>query len=214
MSSPGTPNREIENITSLRRRGLLTAEAYELHLAALGVKAPGAGRLSWWLQPFAILVAVVGCVVGIPAVIFQELQAAFGPFIAAPVIEEAMKPAGIYILMLRWPQALLGRLHTALLAALAGLTFGLIESFIYVKVYFPDEGSDFVLFRFTVPVLMHTVASFIVGYGLSRTVIDWAAGRAPFPKVTRNFYFAAVALHAIYNTAAVILSLTGVLEFD
>jgi len=214
MSSPGTPNREIENITSLRRRGLLTAEAYELHLAALGVKAPGAGRRSWWLQPFAILVAVVGCVVGIPAVIFQELQAAFGPFVAAPVIEEAMKPAGIYILMLRWPQALLGRLHTALLAALAGLTFGLIESFIYVKVYFPDEGSDFVLFRFTVPVLMHTVASFIVGYGLSRTVIDWAAGRAAFPKVTRNFYFAAVALHAIYNTVAVILSLTGVLEFD
>ena len=214
MSSPGTPNREIENITSLRRRGLLTAEAYELHLAALGVKAPVAGRRSWWLQPFAILVAVVGCVVGIPAVIFQELQAAFGPFVAAPVIEEAMKPAGIYILMLRWPQALLGRLHTALLAALAGLTFGLIESFIYVKVYFPDEGSDFVLFRFTVPVLMHTVASFIVGYGLSRTVIDWAAGRAPFPKVTRNFYFAAVALHAIYNTVAVILSLTGVLEFD
>jgi len=125
-----------------------------------------------------------------------------------------MKPAGIYILLLRWPQALLGRLHTALLAALAGLTFGLIESFIYVKVYSPDEGSDYVLFRFTVPVLMHTVASFIVGYGLSRTVIDWAAGRAPFPKLTRNFYFAAVALHVVYNTVAVILSLTGVLDFD
>jgi RsiW-degrading membrane proteinase PrsW (M82 family) len=215
MSSTGTPGKEkeIENITSLRQRGLLTAEAYELHLAALGVKAPDANPASLWLQPFAVLVAVVGCVVGMPAVILQEVQSGL-PVFAAPVIEEAMKPAGVYILMLRWPRLLLGRLHTAVLAALGGLTFGLIESLIYVKIYFPDEGSDYVLFRFTVPVLMHTVASFIVGYGLSRTVIDWAAGRAPLPKLTRNFYFAAVALHLTYNIVAVILSLTGVLDFD
>jgi len=207
---------QLETLTSLRRRGLLSADAYNLRLAVLGVKPPQTGRRSLWLQPFAVLVAVIGCVVGIPAVVFQELQAGFliGALVAAPVIEEAMKPTGVYILLLRWPQALLGRLHTAMLSALAGLTFGLIESLIYVKVYFPDEGSDFVLFRFTVPVLMHTIASGIVGFGLSRTVIDWAAGRAPLPRVTRNFYFAAVALHAIYNTVAVILSVSGVLDFD
>jgi RsiW-degrading membrane proteinase PrsW (M82 family) len=153
--------------------------------------------------------------VGIPGVVFQELQVfGLGAFVAAPVIEEAMKPAGIYILMLRWPQALLGRGHTAMLAAIAGLTFGLIESYIYVEFYFPELGSDYVLFRFTVPVLMHVVASSIVGYGLNRSLIDWAAGRAPFPKETRSFYFAAVALHAVYNLVAVILAVTGELDFD
>jgi RsiW-degrading membrane proteinase PrsW (M82 family) len=212
MNPSGT---ELENITSLRRRGLLTAEAYQLHLATLGVKAPDAGPASFWLQPFAVLVTIIGCVLAIPGVILQEIQSgALGAFVAAPVIEEALKPAGIYILLLRWPRALHGRQHTALLGALAGLTFGLIESYVYVTYYFPDEGSDYVLFRFTVPILLHVTGSTIVGYGLTRAVIDWAAGRAVFPKLTRNLFFAAAALHAIYNTVAVILSVTGVLDFD
>ena len=206
---------QLETLASLRRRGLLPAEAYRVQVEALTearAEAP-AGPVSLPWHVFAVIVAVVGCVIAIPGVIFQELQAA-GSIIAAPVIEEAMKPAGVYLLMLRWPRALLGRLHIAVLAAIAGLTFGLIESWIYVTIYFPDEGSDYVLFRFTVPVTLHVVASFIVGLGLSRTIIDWAAGRAPFPRRTRNFYFAGAGLHALYNLTAVILALSGVLEFD
>lgn len=206
-----------ETITSLRGRGLLSVDAYNLHLAALGLGPDGWPlRRSPLLQPLAVVVALVGCMFGIVGAVLQEIQSGLflGPFIAAPLIEEALKPTGIYIILLRWPWALLGRLHIALLTALAGLCFGLIESYIYVTFYNPDGGSDYVLFRFTVPVLMHVVASFIVGLGLSRSVIDWASGRAPFPKRTRNFYFAAAGLHAVYNTTAVILVLTGVLEFD
>jgi RsiW-degrading membrane proteinase PrsW (M82 family) len=206
---------QLETLQSLRRRGLLPADAYRLQVEALTVardEAP-AGPVSLPLHFFAVLVAVLGCVIAIPGVIFQELQAA-GSIIAAPVIEEALKPTGVYLLMLRWPRALRGRLHIAVLAAIAGLTFGLIESYIYVTLYFPDEGSDYVLFRFTVPVMLHVVASFIVGLGLSRTIIDWAAGRAPFPKRTRNFYLAGAGLHALYNFTAVILALSGVLDFD
>ncbi|HWC30324.1 MAG TPA: PrsW family glutamic-type intramembrane protease, partial [Dehalococcoidia bacterium] len=189
MSQQELAGPNVEVLTSLRRRGLMSAHAFQLQVAALAPEAPG--RRSLWLQPFAVIVTVLGCIIAIPGVVFQELQAGgFGPIFAAPIIEEAMKPAGIYILMLRWPKALLGRAHTAFLAGVAGLTFGLIESLVYVTLYFPDEGSDFVLFRFTVPLLMHVTASTIVGWGLSRTVIDWAAGRAAFPKTTRNFYFA------------------------
>jgi hypothetical protein len=83
-----------------------------------------------------------------------------------------------------------------------------------VTVYFPDEGSEFVLYRFTVTPTMHVIASFVVGLGLSRTVIDWAAGRAPFPRRTRTFYIAGAAFHALYNLTAVILVLVGVLDFD
>jgi len=206
---------QLETLQSLRRRGLLPAEAYRLQVEAITVAADEAtaGPLSLQWQLFGVFIAVLGCVIAIPGVIFQEIQAA-GSIIAAPVIEEALKPTGVYLLMLRWPRALRGRLHTAVLCAIAGLTFGLIESWIYVTIYFPDEGSDYVLFRFTVPVMLHVIASSIVGLGLSRTIIDWAAGRAPFPKRTRNFYFAGAGLHAVYNLAAVILTLVGVIEFD
>ena len=206
-----------EAITSLRRRGLLSAEAYKLHLAALGLRPDGSlVSQSPWLQPLAVVVALLGSIFGIIGAVFQEIQSGLllAPFIAAPLIEEALKPTGIYILLVRWPRALLGRLHTAALTALAGLCFGLIESYVYVTFYYPEGKSDYVLYRFTVPVLMHTLASFIVGLGLTRGVIDWAAGRAPFPKRTRNFYFAAVGLHAAYNITAVVLVLTGVLDFD
>lgn len=182
-----------------------------------GGVVPDRTRSGFRLRVLAVALALFGGLLGIAGAFFQELVAGGGIgviFIGAPLIEEALKPAGVYLLLLRWPQALAGRLHTALLTALSGLSFGLVESLVYVSVYFPDQGEDFVVFRFTVPVFMHALASFIVGLGLSRAVIDWAAGRAPMPKRARNFYLAGVGLHSVYNTGAVVLALTGVLSFE
>jgi RsiW-degrading membrane proteinase PrsW (M82 family) len=168
------------------------------------------------LQVLAVILALLGGLLGAVGAVVQEVQSGGGillAFVAAPFIEEALKPAGIYLLLIRWPQALRGRWHTALLTGMSGLTFGLIESFVYVKLYFPDHGDDFVLYRFTVPVLVHFIASFIVGMGLSRGLIDWAAGRSKVPTQTRTFFLAAVSLHAVYNITAVVLSLTGILDF-
>lgn len=165
----------------------------------------------------AIAVALAGGALGIAGAFVQELQSAGSGillvFLGAPIIEEALKPAGVYVLLARWPQALRGQLHTASLTALAGLSFGLIESLIYVTLYFPDASDGFVLFRFTVTPAMHALASFIVGLGLDRGLIDWAAGRGLFPKRTRNAFLAGMALHAAYNTVAVVLWLAGVMEF-
>jgi RsiW-degrading membrane proteinase PrsW (M82 family) len=203
---------DLGNMHSLRQRGLISAQAYEAHLQRLYLHPE---RPSVLLQPIALLLALLGGVLGVFGAIVQELQSGglAAPFIAAPIIEEALKPAGIYILLIVWPRALAGRLHTATLAAISGLCFGLIESYVYVTWYYPEGDSAYVLFRFTVPVMMHTMASFLVGFGLSRQILDWAAGRAAFPRITRNFYIAAVLLHAIYNTTVVALDLTGVLEF-
>jgi RsiW-degrading membrane proteinase PrsW (M82 family) len=234
--------RRLEEIQSLRRQGLLTPkEAYERHLGLMGelawppvavavpvVAAPaavgdpriapstaGMPSIGWHL--FAVVVALLGGAFGVIGAFLQELRAGGGIFLAftgAPIIEEALKPAGVYLLLLRWPQAIAGRLHTALLSALGGLCFGAIESLVYVTLYFPEGGSDFVLFRFTVPLVMHASGSFLVGLGLSRRVFDWAAGRASMPKDARNFYLAAVVLHAGYNTLVTILELAGPLNFD
>jgi RsiW-degrading membrane proteinase PrsW (M82 family) len=182
--------------------------------AARAVVAPRRG-LRYDL--LAVTVAVIGGVLGIGGAAIQELTSGGGILllvVGAPVIEEALKPAGLYILLIRWPHALHGRTHIALLAALSGLTFGIIESFVYVTLYFPEGGSDFVPYRFSVTPALHASASFLVGLGLTRAIIDWAMGRGSLPKSTRTFYIAGVLLHAVYNLAAVILEVAGVLEFQ
>ena len=67
-------------------------------------------------------------VVGIIGAFFQEAQSTLTyillPFIGAPLIEEALKPSGIYLALLWWPRALRSQLLTALFCALSGLPFG------------------------------------------------------------------------------------------
>ena len=166
----------------------------------------------------AVSLAVLGGALGIVGSFVQELQhGGFAPYsaiIVAPIVEEALKPAGIYLLLLRWPYAAGSRLTVALLTALSGLVFGIIESTVYVTVYFPDASDALVNYRFSVTLAMHVVASFVMGLGLSRSIIDWTAGRAPFPKSTRNFYIIAVLLHAAFNASVIVLSLAGVLDFE
>ena len=157
--------------------------------------------------------ALLGGVFGILGAVIQEVRGGgflLLPFLGAPIIEEIVKPSGVYLLLVRWPRLLRGRLHTALLAALAGLSFGVIEALVYVEVYVPDAPSWFVTYRFTLPLFMHAAASFIVGLGINRGLLDWAGSGSPLPKATRNFYLAGIGLHAVFNTVAISLAIAGV----
>lgn len=169
------------------------------------------------LQLWALTLALFGGVLGIIGALVQEIQsfASLGVILivlGAPIIEEVLKPSGIYILLVRWPHALRGRLHTASLTAISGLVFGYIESLVYITIYYPEGGDTFVLFRLTVTPAMHMIASFLVGLGLSTALVDWANGRAPLPKSSRKFFMAGIGLHAAYNGTAVILSVSGVID--
>jgi len=128
------------------------------------------------------------------------------------VIEEIFKPIGVYLGQVWLPQALRSCLYTAFLAALGGIAFGLIESWVYVNIYVDDPSDDYRLFRYTVPVALHATASFVVGFGVTRGVVEWVNGRAKLPRSSRNFYIGGVALHSVYNTTAVVLSLAGVFD--
>ena len=166
---------------------------------------------------WTVLVALIGGVFGIFGAFVGETQTGgliLLPILGAPIIEEALKPVGVYLLQARWPHLLLGRVHTAFLGALAGLTFGVIEALVYVYIYVPDPSDAFVTYRFTWPLVMHTFCSMLVGLGITRQVISWANGENRLPKSSRNLYIVAVAIHATYNTMAVILSLSGVVDFD
>lgn len=166
----------------------------------------------------SVLLAVIGGFLGIIGALVQEIQSTTTyillPFLGAPIIEEALKPSGIYLALVWWPRALKSQLFTAVLCALSGLVFGVIESFVYVTLYVEDPSDEFIVFRFSVPLGLHAACSYLVGLGLNQRVIDWAAGRSKLPKSSRNLYIAAVALHAAYNTIAVILSVSGVIDFD
>ena len=164
---------------------------------------------------FTILVALIGGLLGIVGAVIQEFRAGgflLLPILGAPIIEEGLKPVGVYLLQVRWPHLLLGRLHVALLAGLAGLTFGIIEALVYVNVYVDDPPGWFVTYRFTLPLVLHTTGSFLVGLGITARLMAWAQGDGPLPKSSRNFFLAAVALHAVYNTAAIGLGIAGVFD--
>lgn len=197
MSAEGQPPVVLSDTPS-------TAAAAARPRTALGALA---GHL------LAVVVAVLGGVFGIFGAFVQEAQTGgflLLPVLGAPIIEEMVKPAGVYLLLARWPGLLRGRLHTAVLAGLAGLSFGLIEALVYVNIYVSDPPDWFVTYRFTLPLALHTMASFIVGLGITRGLLDWAGGRSPLPKSTRNFYIAGIGLHAAFNATALALSLAGV----
>jgi hypothetical protein len=176
-------------------------------------------RAGLFLQLAIVVLAAVGGVLGILGSLISEVQRGGGfvvlPIIVgAPMIEEAMKPAGVYIALLKWPHALRGALHVALLCALGGLVFGLIESWVYVNVYADDPTDSFIRFRYTVPVAVHVVCSFVYGTGLNRSIIDWANGRGRIDRSTRRAYITAAVVHGTYNFMAIVLSVAGVLSFD
>jgi RsiW-degrading membrane proteinase PrsW (M82 family) len=166
---------------------------------------------------FTVVVALIGGLFGIVGAGVQELRTGgfiLLPILGAPIIEEGLKPIGVYLLQARWPQLLLGRLHTGILGGLAGLTFGVLEALVYVFVYVDDPSDSFVLYRFTAPLALHTFCSFLVGLGVTRQLISWANGENPLPKSSRNLYLTAVAIHAAFNTTAIVLSLAGLIDFD
>jgi RsiW-degrading membrane proteinase PrsW (M82 family) len=192
------------------------AEPVEPPQPATRVAAPSAlprvGPLGLF---FGLLVALIGGFFGIFGAIVQESRNP-GLFLVivlgAPIIEEALKPSGVYLLQVLWPRLVLGRLHAAILAAIGGLTFGIIEALTYVFVYTNDPPGWFVTYRFTLPLVLHTTGSFLVGLGITRQLITWAQQGGPVPKSSRNLYLTAVGIHAIYNTVAVVLSVAGVFD--
>ena len=165
----------------------------------------------------AIALAVLGGLLGIIGAAFREVRAdgfLLLPFVGAPIIEELLKPSGIYIVLWRWPGTLRNRLYTAALTALSGLSFALIEAAVYLTLYVPDHPRWFFIYRLTAPVLLHVSASFLVGLGLSRRLIDWAEDGGSFPKMTRNFMIAAIVLRALFNVTTFSLAIAGVLDVE
>ena len=169
----------------------------------------------WYI--LAPLIAITGGLFGILTAGVEETKyiGFFGPFIAAPLIEEALKPAGVYLLLAKKPAALRSQLYTAFLTGLAGLSFGIIESIVYVTIYARyspvKDTAAFITWRFTICLLLHTVCSFIVGYGINLRLLASVRGDLPFLQGNWKYYLIPVAIHAAYNISVTVLTILNLM---
>lgn len=156
---------------------------------------------------FAFTIAATGGVLGVLGAIIQELSQAslLAVFVAVPMIEEVMKPCGVYLLLVRWPEVLTSRIFTALLAAVGGLSFAVVENIIYLQVYFPEHTQTLVMFRYSACLTMHVVCSFILGFGINQKLLASVRGEVPLLKGNKKFFFIPMIIHSLFNIAAVLV---------
>lgn len=126
-------------------------------------------------------------------------------FVAAPMVEEVMKPAGVYLLLVWWPKVLTSRLFTALLAALGGLSFAVVENILYLQFYFPEHTQALVLFRYSAGLTMHVASSFILGFGINQKLLASVRGEIPLLKDNKKFFIIPMVIHSLFNIMAVVV---------
>lgn len=148
-----------------------------------------------------------GGVLGILGAIIQELSqgSLLVAFVAAPMVEEVMKPAGVYLLLVWWPKVLTSRLFTALLAALGGLSFAVVENILYLQFYFPEHTQALVLFRYSAGLTMHVASSFILGFGINQKLLASVRGEIPLLKGNKKFFIIPMVIHSLFNIMAVVV---------
>lgn len=159
-----------------------------------------------WLL-LAPLIAMAGGIFAIVGAFIEETlhYSIVAPFVVAPIIEEALKPSGVYLLLVKWPKALRSRLYTAFLAALGGLVFAVIENILYLKVYIEDPTTTIIIIRWTLGVALHMGCSFIVGFGINERFLASIKGEIPLLSGNKKFFIIAMVIHGLYNTTAVVL---------
>jgi len=153
------------------------------------------------------LVALLGGLFGILGAAYCEIMygSILVAFVGAPIIEEAIKPAGVYLLLVKRPAVLRSPRYTAFLAGLGGLAFAVVENLVYLNVYIPDPSPTLVLWRYTVCIGIHTACSFIAGYGINEKLLAAVRGEVKFLSFDKRFFIFAMVLHSLYNIFAVLV---------
>ena len=121
----------------------------------------------------------------------------------APLLEEIMKVIGALWVVQRRPYWFRSRTQIILCALGGGFGFAVIENLLYLNVYVTDPSPEFVRWRWTVCVAMHTGFSLIIGLGLAQIWQRTIQTRTP-PDLGRGsvYFIIAIALHASYNAFA------------
>ncbi len=139
----------------------------------------------------------------------------------APAIEEVCKPIAVILMIEKRPRWIRSRRQVVAMSMLGAVVFSALENLFYVFIKAPRTNfatyqawMNFVVFRFTVCSGMHVLATAVFSVGLAKAWRRVRTGGGNFEIETCfRYYVAAVAIHAFYNTAAVLLTLFGVVRF-
>jgi len=172
---------------------------------------PAPKPLSGKWDILAPLLALSGGVFGILGAFITEAthSSLLGAFVAAPIIEETLKPSGLYLILAKWPRALRKPIYTAMLAALGGIAFAIIENLVYLNIYIPEPSTEIIIFRYTACVGIHALCSFIFGLGINLKLLDSIRGHIRFLSCGKRYFFSAMILHGLYNITVFIVQLVS-----
>jgi len=156
--------------------------------------------------PFAVLGAFMQGVQGPHRWYGYAYAVVFGP-----VVEEFLKQSGMIYLLEKKPYRVFAAWQFMFSAVLSALGFAAIENLLYIHVYVdmsklarPDL---FVQYRWAVCTALHVICSTIASLGMIRV---WkkqlADGKAADLGVAYRYFAAAIALHGLYNLAAIFVS--------
>ncbi|NLW50412.1 MAG: PrsW family intramembrane metalloprotease [Candidatus Brocadiaceae bacterium] len=124
-----------------------------------------------------------------------------------PVAEEVMKVAAPFYVVERRPFLFRSPAQIVLCALAAGLAFAAIENVIYLGLYIPRASQAMVAWRWTVCVAVHMGCSLVAGMGVIRVWRDcWERMDRPRLWMAFPYQVVAIAIHAVYNAAAVAFS--------
>lgn len=130
--------------------------------------------------------------------------------LVGPLLEEVLKASGLLWVIEKRPYLLRDRRQILFSAAMSGFCFAAMENFLYLKVYIADPTRELALWRWTICVLLHVGCTSISGYGLARVWERTMSGRTrPNLGLASPFMVAAIVCHAAYNTAMVVLEVSG-----
>ena len=135
-----------------------------------------------------------------------------GAILVAPLIEEIAKVALPLYAAERRPYWFKTRAQILLTAAAGGLAFAAIENLLYLNVFVPNPSDWLILWRWTVCVALHVGCSLLAGFGVCQIWIGAVRELRP-PRLTDGspYLVMAMVVHGLYNAAATILSMTGVI---
>jgi hypothetical protein len=165
-------------------------------------------RKSWWIC-FG-----VACLAGPAAVAGTFISQSFRsapPFvmmsIVGPLVEEIMKAAAILWIVEKRPYLFKTGAQILVCAVASGMMFAAIENVLYLNVYVPNASPALSAWRWSVCVALHVGCTCISAIGLRRVWQKTISQRVkPEMALASTYIMAAVATHALYNTAAIIFS--------
>ncbi len=130
------------------------------------------------------------------------------PFLVAPLIEEILKPIGVIVILESKPFWIKSKWQIFWLCVVGALIFSLLENLLYIYIYARDTNTiNFIIFRYTVCILVHLVSTGILAWGLMREYVSMINEERKFELENLLAYITvAVIVHGGYNFLAYLLS--------